>query len=408
MWASENENNVTLRENKLGGFMKNFRVEADKIAEGLVSWRRYLHERAEIGLELPQTSAFVEEKLKEMGLTPKRIGHSGVVVMLGQGEKLFFLRADSDGLPILEDTNLPFASQNGNMHACGHDIHTTSLLGAVKLLKECESELNGRVMCLFQPGEETMTGALSMLEHGIFADVMPDAGMSLHVFPKDLCTVNSRPGYVCASSDMFTITVKGIGCHGAYAFQGVDPINIASHIVIGLQEFQGREVSSNDNMVLTICAINGGDATNVFPNEVVMKGSFRTSSNEVRAFGKQRIVEICDGIAKTFRGEAIVDFHGAGAVPMINDEALFAEVLPYVNAVSGADMYHDMVPITGSEDFAEFAALFPAVDFWIGTGSVEQGCVYPLHHPKIVFGEEVLPRMSAIFANVAFNWLKTN
>lgn len=388
--------------------MKNFREEADKITAELVEWRRYLHANAEIGLELPKTAAFVEETLQKMGITPKRIGHSGVVVMLGQGEKLFFLRADSDGLPILEDTDLDFASENGNMHACGHDFHTTALLGAVKILKEHEAELKGRVMCLFQPGEETMTGALSMLEHGIFNECMPDAGMSLHVFPLDLCTVNSRPGYVCASSDMFTITVTGKGCHGAYAFQGVDPINIASHIVIALQEFQGREVSSNDCMVLTICAINGGDATNVFPNEVVMKGSFRTASNEVRAFGKQRIVEISEGIAKTFRGTAKVDFHGAGCVPMINDEALFAEVKPYVNAVSGEDMYHDMVPITGSEDFAEFAALFPAVDFWIGTGSPEQGCAYPLHHPKIVFGEEALPRMSAIFANVAYNWLNTN
>ncbi|WP_317854037.1 M20 family metallopeptidase [Chakrabartyella piscis] len=388
--------------------MKNFRAEGDRITEELVTWRRYLHAHAEIGLELPQTADFVEEKLQEMGVTPKRIGHSGVVVMLGQGEKLFFLRADSDGLPILEDTDLPFASKNGNMHACGHDFHTTALLGAVKILKEHESELKGRVMCLFQPGEETQTGALSMIEHGIFADEMPEAGMSLHVFPLDLCTVNSRPGYVCASSDMFTITVTGIGCHGAYAFQGVDPINIASHIVISLQEFQGREVSSNDNMVLTICAINGGDATNVFPNEVVMKGSLRTASNEVRAFGKQRIVEICDGVAKTFRGSAKVDFHGAGAVPMINDVELFHEVLPYVNSISGEDMYHDMVPITGSEDFAEFAALFPCVDFWIGTGSIEQGCVYPLHHPKIVFGEEALPRMAAIFATAAYNWLENH
>lgn len=380
-------------------------ARTSELKEELVSWRRRIHQNPELGFDLPQTTAFVMEKLKEFGYEPQRIGRAGVTCTVGHGGKTILLRGDMDALPMQEKSGLPFAAENGCMHACGHDFHTASLLAAAKVLKEREAELKGTVKLLFQPAEETMCGAWDVYHAGILKNPSVDAALALHVVHAPLGTAGYTPGAACGSSDIFTITVHGKGGHGAAPHQNIDPINVASHIVLALQAINSREVNPNEMIVLTVCSMHAGSACNITPPDAVLQGTIRTMNMEVKTFARERLVEICEGVCKTFRAECEVSFVGDGIPPMVNDNGFAAEIGGYIDDMLGEGTAYHIERMTGSEDFSVFSQKVPCALFWFGTGSTEEGYAYGVHDARVTFNEEALPMMAAVYAESAMRWL---
>ncbi len=385
--------------------MKQLLKEAEGFRDTLLTDRRTLHQIPELSMDLPKTKAYVCQQLDAIGCSYEHLG-GGIAATVGKpGGKTFLLRGDMDALPMKEESGLPFAATCGNAHTCGHDIHTTMLLGAARLLKAHEEELSGQVRLMFQPGEETLLGAAAMVEAGITDGV--DAALALHVFPGPLHygTVTWREGPALASSDSFKITVTGKAGHGAIPQNAVDPLNIAAHIIIAAQELNAREVDPQDPLVLTICTIHGGSLHNSIPETVEMKGSIRAFSNHNRAHAKKRLVEICQGMAALFRGSCEVEFTSCVA-SLHNQPELARELAGYTGELATMEQLPKQM---GSEDFAEVTQKVPAVFMGIGAGGPEpiyhQGAS---HHPKVVWNEDVLPLGTAVLAGCAANWLKNH
>lgn len=392
--------------------------EAEQIRESIIAHRRHLHRIPELGLDLPQTAAYVEEKLREMGYEPQRIGQCGIVALAGKKEgKCFLIRADMDALPVVEDADIDFKSTNGNMHACGHDCHTAMLLGAARLLKNHESEIEGTVKLMFQPAEETMEGAKMMVAGGVLENPHVDAAMGAHVFtamPMPVGSVALMGAKMrMAGSDWFTVNVKGRGCHGAMPNTGVDPLNVICHIHTALQAINARELDPMDNLVLTVGQIHGGQTSNVIPNEAMMSGTIRTLKNETRSMVKSRMEALVASIATAFGAEATVEW-GAGCPVLIQNETLYKDVNGYLKNLEGLlflnldELGYSGSSGMGSEDFAYVSNEVPAVFLGVPAGRPEDGYVYPQHHPKARFQEEALPSGAAAYAQVALEWLKHN
>ena len=390
--------------------------DALAIKEEIIENRKWLHQHPELDLELPQTAAFVEEKLKEMGYEPVRMGSSGVVATIGkEGGKCILLRADMDALPVQEATGLEWASTNGCMHACGHDCHAATLLGAAKLLKEHEAELEGKVKLMFQPAEETMNGGKMMVDAGVCEGV--DAAMAMHVFssmpmPSGTIIMMGAKGKM-AAVDWFTIKVTGKGCHGASPNTGVDPVNVSAHIILALQALNSRELDPADNLVLTIGQIHSGTTSNVIPNDAMMSGTIRTLKNETRAMIKERMEAVVSNIAASFRAEAHVEW-GSGCPVLMFDGQMYSDVRDYLSTLEGVnvlnldDMGAPMISM-GSEDFACVANEVPSVFLGVSASEPDaDGSVYPQHHPKARFNNDALPAGSATYAHVAIEWLKNH
>ena len=250
---------------------------AQALAPQLLKDRRQLHAHPEVGAELPETTAYVEERLREMGYEPKRVAGGVVAALTGRDTgRCLLLRADMDALRIREQTRLPFRAENGAMHACGHDLHTAMLLGAAALLRQYQSTLQGTVKLVFQPDEEGFTGAKAMLQAGVLQDPKPQAALALHVnsgTPSGL--VICGKGTFMAGCTLFRIRVQGVGCHGAMPETGVDPINIAAHIYLALQEITGRELPAKKPAVVTVGSFHAGKAPNIIPGEAVLEGTIR-------------------------------------------------------------------------------------------------------------------------------------
>jgi len=388
--------------------MKQLFEEAKTIQEQLIADRRYLHQIPELSMDLPKTTAYVCQRLDEIGVRYERLV-GGIVATIGKpGGKVFLCRGDMDALNMPEESGLPFAATCGNAHTCGHDIHTTFLLGAATLLKKHEAELPGLVKLMFQPGEEGLKGASAMVKAGVLKNPDVDAAMALHVFPGPMHvgTVAWREGPALASSDSFKITVTGKAGHGAIPQNAVDPLNIAAHIIIAAQELNAREVNPQDPLVLTICSIHGGVLHNSIPESVEMLGSIRAYSNHNRAHAKQRLVEICEGMAKLFRGSCTVEYL-SGVASLHNEPALARELASYTGQI--ATKMEELPKQMGSEDFAEVTQEVPSVFMGIGAGGPEE--IYHRagsHHPKIVWNEDVIPLGVAVHAGCAANWLLTH
>ncbi|MBQ8885292.1 MAG: amidohydrolase [Clostridia bacterium] len=387
--------------------------EAKSLEKELIKNRRWLHAHAETGFALSETKKFVEERLKEMGYTPEPCGKSGVVVTIGRQKskngKAFLLRADMDGLPIKEETGLDFACTNGNMHACGHDLHTAALLGAAKLLKMHEDDLNGVIKLLFQPAEETLEGAADVLKAGVLRSPEVDGAMMLHVLtdlplPSGTMIV-SKEGVSAPAADYFSVEVWGKGCHGSMPQNGVDALMIAAHILVGTEELSARELSAFKPAILTFGALHAGKAGNVIADKAVMHGTLRAFDEEVRLKAKKRLKEITEGIASAFRGKANLRFK-SGCPSLLNDGTLSAFVLACAQELMGnraisSSSFAGGDQAGGSEDFAYISREVPSVMVALCAGEREKGYAYPLHHPKANFSESVLPLASALFAHVA-------
>ena len=351
------------------------------------------------------------EQLASYGYQPKLVGKAGVSCTVGKGGRVFLLRGDMDALPMAEETGLPFAAHNGCCHSCGHDCHTAMLLAAAKLLKEQESTLEGTVKFMFQPAEELLGGAVDMIQSGILENPKVDAGLALHV---KVGSEDSRTGDVFYadgpanfSGDAVTIRVKGLAAHGSTPEAGVDAINIAAHIVIALQEVLAREINSMQPAVLIVGKIQGGTTCNTLAGDAVLECSCRAATHETRAYLKQRIKEIAENTAKTFRGEAEVEYV-YGMPPMVNNKELSDEIGGYCREMLAPEKVH-VVPVSnGTEDFTAVAAQIPTTYLSLGAGSKEEGHEFSMHHPKMMVDENVLPIGAALYAFTAARYLQNH
>jgi hippurate hydrolase len=397
-------------------------AQASALAQTITERRRALHQNPETGFDLTDTLEYVKGELEHMGLTPKPCGRAGLTVLIGgrRPGNVFLLRADMDALPIREEADVPFAAQNGKMHACGHDLHTAMLLGAAQLLLAHEDELQGTVKLMFQPAEEIFEGSKDMIQAGLLDDPHVDGALMIHVMagmPFSAGTVVvSAPGVSAPAADYFEITVQGKGCHGSMPNTGVDPLTAAAHILIALQEISARELAMGERAVLTIGTMQAGTAANVIPDSVTMGGTIRTFDEEIRAFLKKRMAEIAQSVARAFRAEAAVKFT-SGCPTLVNDEALSECAGRYVRELLGPERAFSVAELAamgggsgsktaGSEDFAYVSQAVPSIMLALAAGQPEQGYCYPQHHPQVKFDESVLPVGSAVYAYTALRWLE--
>lgn len=392
--------------------------EAKALQEEIKSHRLWLHTHAETGFDLTETKPYVKSTLTEMGYTVQECGKAGLVTTVGKpGGKVLLLRADMDALPIAEEADVDFACQNGRMHACGHDMHTAMLLGAAKLLKAHESELDGMVKLMFQPAEEIFEGSKDMIASGVLENPRPDAALMIHVaagMPLPAGTVVvSAPGVSAPAADYFTIRVHGKGCHGSAPQNGIDPLTAAAHILIALQEIHARELSASDEAVLTIGTFHAGEAGNVIPDTATMGGTIRTYDEKTRAYLKERITAIAKNVAEAFRASADVSF-GSGCPTLVNDKGLSETVTGYLKDLLGENRAFTTAELSGgkpargggSEDFAYVSHEVPSLMLALAAGEPSKGYVYPQHHPKVKFDESVLSTGAAVFVDCALQYLR--
>lgn len=374
--------------------------------------RQWLHKHAETGFDLLQTKEYVKTRLIQMGYQPAECGKSGLVATIGSGDgRTILLRADMDALPIREESDVPFACGTGNMHACGHDMHTAMLLGAAQLLKQHESDIRGTVKLMFQPAEEIFEGSSDMIASGVLDNPKVDAAMMIHVLagmPIPTGTVLvSAAGVSAPAADYFTIRVQGKGCHGSAPQNGVDALTAAAHILIALQELQARELNASSGAVMTIGTMQGGTAGNAIADSAQMCGTIRTYDEETRAFLKKRLSEISQGIAAAFRAQATVEF-GSGCPTLVNDAALGDRVYGILTELLGPNKVCRSPAGArggGSEDFAYVSQQVPALMLALAAGEPGKGFPYPQHHPKVKFDESVLSTGAAVFTGTALQWL---
>jgi len=393
--------------------MDNFMNEAKKLKDELIEYRRTIHKNPEVGSTLPKTKEYIIGKLKEFGYEPKEICESGIVAVI-EGKKpgkTFLLRADMDALPMSEANECDFKSTNGCMHSCGHDMHSAMLLGAAKLLKQNQDQIEGSVKLVFQPDEEGFTGAKKMIKAGVLKNPNVDAAMAMHVHsgtPSNVVLYGL--GTSIAGCNRFRIIVKARGCHGAMPETGVDPINIAAHIYISLQEIISREIPATKPAVLTIGKFAGGDAPNIIPDEVVMEGTIRSLDKELGEFIFNRMNDIVTSTAKMFRGEAqLIEL--SSAPPLENDTKLANELGSYVKELIGEKCVISFEGGgMGSEDFASYTYEVPSVYFMLGAGTKKENSLYgePMHNSKVVFNEDILVTGAAMHAYCAIQWLHNN
>lgn len=387
----------------------NYFQRATALQSQTVAHRRYLHTNAEVGLSMPKATAYVMEKLTELGLQPKKCGH-GVTATLGHGIKCILLRADMDALPMGEESGEDFACPTGTeAHTCGHDLHAAMLLTAAKMLKENEDKLCGTVKLMFQTGEETFEGARDMMAAGILEHPKVDAAFACHVtagkMPLGTYMYNGS-GAMMHSVDGFKITVNGRGSHGAYPHAAIDPINIAVHIYLGLEALIAREADPGKSCVLTVGQFAAGSAPNIIPDTAVLQGTIRCNDTENREKLVRRMQEIARGIAGTYGGTAQVEMLSQ-VPPLICDRTLTEQLVGYVQEleIPGATPVQG-ISASASEDFASVAQQVPSTFLYLSAGFPDDRGAAPAHNPKVRFNEEVLPIGAACYAHCATRWLE--
>jgi len=363
----------------------------DSLTPELVGWRHHLHARPELAFEEKETAAFIAAKLREFGLEVKEgIGGTGVVGVLRRGNgPMVGLRADIDALPIVEATGLSYASQmEGKMHACGHDGHTTMLLGAARVLSEMPPE-NGSIAFIFQPAEENEGGGKAMVEDGLFRDFPASSVYGMHNWPglpAGQFAVHAGP--VMAAFDTFEVIVEGQGSHGAMPHQGIDPIAVSMQLYQAWQLIVSRSVSPTDAAVISVTQIHAGDTWNVVPNAVTLRGTVRTLRPETRDMIEQRMRERAEHICRAFGAKA--HFHYLRRYPATINTAAEAETARLTAADTGdAAVLTELAPSMASEDFSYMLHEKPGAYIWLGNGPAEDG--HNLHSPRYDFNDAVLP-----------------
>jgi amidohydrolase len=371
------------------------------LAETLAGWRRHLHAHPELSLKEQRTAAFVCDKLRELGIPfTAGVGGNGVVATIsrGQSNRSVGLRADMDALPITETTGLPYASNNpGVMHACGHDGHTTSLLGAAALLAG-DSDWTGTVQLVFQPAEEGYGGARSMIADGLFTRFPMERIFGYHNWPGlEAGTVAVHDGAVMAGGTRLEIVLDGHSGHAAMPHLSRDPMVAAGHLLVALQTVVSRSVDPLQSAVVSVCMVDGGVAANQIPSRVTMRGTCRTFNDETRDVVDASIRRVADGVAATFGIKASVTLP-TGISATVNTRAE-ADLAAQAVTEAGIPLRRDLAPAMTSEDFGLFLKERPGAFVWIGNGPAEPG--RELHNDGYDFNDAILPNAATYLAGVA-------
>lgn len=399
------------------------RKRAEELAPVIREDRRYLHRIAEIGTDLPNTCAYICRRLEEMGIAwqpcggplpekmtedymkagfPRMERATGVTAVIGSGSPCILLRADMDALPIKEENDLEFRSESGYSHMCGHDSHAAMLLGAARILKEMEPELAGTVKLVFQPGEETGAGARLMVENGALENPKPDAAFGLHVQSVDpVGKTGYSVGVNSSSLDTFIVKIKGKGGHSSRPQLCTDPLMIMNQLYQAVNLLATREADPAAAVALTCGVAKGGSAVNIIPDEAELHIGLRTQDVEAAAHLTKRIPEVIDHYVKAWNGSyELTVFH----TPCTwTDETFCKEAVPYIAEIVGEEKVTEIPPMTGTEDFGYITEKVPGMFVFIGAGAPGNA---PLHSPRMVLDETVLPTGAAIHANVAASWLR--
>ncbi|MBL0154479.1 MAG: amidohydrolase [Chitinophagaceae bacterium] len=368
---------------------------AKAYAPEFINIRHHLHMHPELSYQEFETSAFVQQKLKEFGIPFEVKATTGVVGLIkgkNPDSRIVALRADMDALPILEENDIPYKSQNpGVMHACGHDVHTTCLLGAAKILNELKNEWEGTVKLVFQPGEEKNPGGASlMIKDGVLENPKPQAILALHVNTiLEVGQLSFRGGKVMASADELYFTVKGKGGHAASPQLIVDPILLSSHLIVALQQIVSRNNNPFNPSVLSITSFNGGNTTNVIPNEVKLMGTFRAMDETWRFKAHELIRTISQNLVTSMGGE--LDLHIDVGYPCVyNNETLTAAAKQQASIYMGENNVSETELRMGAEDFGYYAQAIPACFYRLGTMNKAKGIIAGVHTPVFNIDESAI------------------
>ena len=375
---------------------------ASRYFETYRSIRHHLHANPELSYKEFNTSAFVCSELDKLGIPYQHMAETGVIAMIEgrPSERVIALRADMDALPIHEENEVPYASTvAGVMHACGHDVHTTCLLGAARILHELRDKWDGRIKLIFQPGEERNPGGASILiREGVLENPKPTHIIGLHVHPLlETGKVSFAPGKVMASADELFFTIRGKGGHAAKPYLTADTILAASELVVALQQVVSRNNNPFSPSVLSICAIQGGFTTNVIPAEVKLMGTFRAMDENWRKEAHKRIHEIAQGVA--ISSGASIDVHvDLGYPSVVNDAALTPRVKEHAEAFMGQTSVEEMELSMGAEDFGYYTQIIPGCFFRLGTGNKQLGITSNVHTPTFDVDERSIETGIGIMA----------
>jgi len=389
--------------------LENIKQKAVDLISQTIETRNHLHSNPELSFKEYKTAAYIADQLRAIGLEPKEgIAETGVVAMIEgkkPGNKVIALRADIDALPIVETNVLPYTSKNkGVMHACGHDVHTASLLTTAKILNEMRDHFSGRVKLIFQPGEEKAPGgAIKMIEDGVLDDPKPDAILGQHVMVQiPVGKIGIRSGLYMASADEIYFTVKGQGGHGAMPDKNIDPVLITSHIIIALQQVVSRNANPLMPSVLSIGRVFADGATNIIPNEVQVAGTFRTLDETWRADALKRIRKMAVHIAEGMGGTC--EFHIVKGYPsLFNEEKLTKKTHAFAVEYMGADNVLDLDVWMASEDFAYFSQEIDACFYRLGVSNKDKGIISNVHTPTFNIDEKALEIGSGLMAWLCIN-----
>ena len=368
--------------------------ESKSISDWIINIRRELHEHPELMYEEFKTSELIRRELDKLDIPYKHpIAETGVLASIGNGNgPCVALRADMDALPIHEETDVPFRSKiDGKMHACGHDCHVSMLLGAAKLLKEKENKINGTVKLLFQPAEEGGAGGKLMREEGALKDPAVERIFGLHVWPQmPSGQIGSREGTFLAATSSLSLTVKGVGGHAAVPQLTKDPVLTSARIITNLQSIISRELDPLDSGVVSITVINGGNASNVIPSDVNVKGTLRSLTMDGLKQLQKRVKEIAEGIAQTHGCEAIVEYVGNDYPPTVNDSDMWKFAKKIGIELLGDENVSDLDAVMGGEDFAYYTEKVKGCFVVLGMNNPDIDATYSVHHPMFKADEDAL------------------
>jgi amidohydrolase len=384
---------------------------AEQFYPEIIEVRRHIHQHPELSFQEFETSAYVCSKLKEWNIEFQNnivsTGIVGIIKGTNPEKRLLALRADMDALPVKEENEVPYKSKNeGVMHACGHDVHSASLLGAAKILKTLEQELEGTIMLIFQPGEEKLPGgAKLMLDEGIFRLRKPDLVIAQHVLPNlDAGYVGFKPGMYMASCDELFITVKGKGGHGAMPHQLNDTVLASAHLIVALQQVVSRFAEASVPSVLSIGKVIANGATNVIPGEVYMEGTFRTMNESWRYKAHEKMTTLAKGLMEGMGCEC--DFRIEKGYPvLVNDEKVTAEASELSKVFLGSDKVIDLDTRMTAEDFAYFTQLYPCTFYRLGVNKSGE-TASPLHSSQFDIDEQALKTGIGLMAWLGASFLK--
>lgn len=390
--------------------IEKIKLAAKEIHEDVIANRRHLHAHPELSFEEYETSAFVQEQLKAMQIPFEKMANTGVVgIIKGEkpSDKVIALRADMDALPIEEANDVPYKSTKpGVMHACGHDVHTSSLLGTAKILNDLKSEFSGTIKLIFQPAEERLPGGANlMIKEGVLENPKPSAVLGQHVMPLiEAGKIGIRPGKYMASTDELYVTVKGKGGHGAQPQQNIDPVVIMAHMITALQQIVSRNADPRLPSVLSFGKVIANGATNVIPNEVYLEGTFRTLNEDWRAEAHQKMKKMAESIAEGMGGSC--DFRIERGYPfLINEEALTANVKSFAIDYMGKENVIDLDIWMAAEDFAYFSQVTDACFYRLGTGNKERNITSSVHTPTFDIDEKSLELSTGLMAYLTLKQL---